>query len=58
MHSYIEQIWAHYCRALRYNVAEIEKKKPEAISNGPVIVIQRWLIVLILEKLRYPSEDQ
>ncbi len=58
MRSYIEQIRAHYCQAVRYNVAEMESKEPEAISNGPVIVIHWWLIVLILERLRYASADR
>lgn len=47
-----------YCQAVRYNVTEMERKEPEALSNGPVIVIHRWLIALILERLRYASADQ
>lgn len=57
MCSYIGQIPAHYRQAVRSNVTEMERKGPEAISNGPVIVIQRWLIVLILGRLRYASAD-
>ena len=55
MRSYIEQIRARYCQAVRYNVTEMEGKEPEAISNGPVSVTHRWLI---LERLRYASADQ
>lgn len=58
MCSYIGQIWAHYCQAVRSNVTEMERKEPEAVSNGPVIVIQRRLIVLILGRLKYASADQ
>lgn len=34
----------------------MESKKPEAISNGPVIVIHWWLIALMLKCLRRPMK--
>lgn len=46
MRSYIEQIRAHNCQAVRCNVTGMERKEPEAISNGPVIVIHRYSSVV------------
>lgn len=58
MHSYIGQIRAQYYQAVRYNVTGMERKEPEAISNGTVIVIRWRLIVLIQERLQHASADQ
>lgn len=33
------------------NVPEMEKKKPEAILNGPLTIIHWWLITLMLKSL-------
>lgn len=52
MRSYSGQIRAHYYQAVGYNITEMERKKPEAIANGLVIVIHRRLIVLIPEKAK------
>lgn len=41
--------------SVRY-VTEVESKKPEAISNGPVIVIHWWLIALMLKCLCRPMK--
>ena len=45
-------------RQLDLMLLEWRGKEPGALSNGPVIVIHWWLIVLILKRLRYASADQ
>lgn len=37
-------------------VTEVESKNPEAISNGPVIVIHWWLTALMLKSLCRPMK--